>query len=481
MSQVVILTFLTDSSRLVRYPGPYQVAWYIRQHGYASQVLDFLYFMTKEQRLNLYNKFITTETKIVGWAPFLMGTIQTLDYGLDLCLEIIQEVKENFPWVKIVIGGPVVHWFLSEGYKLTSCKIDAIFEGEAEYSFLDYCDYVFKKTPHPYFQIKQGFKIIKTNKTYDISSCRMRYENNDFILPGESLGLELSRGCIFKCKFCQYPNIGKDKNDFNRSIDIIKETLIYHYENFGTTIYHIADDTLNSHRERTQRLYEMIKNLPFKIQFIGYIRIDLLDIWPEQLHILPEMGLTSCHFGIESLDPESCKLIGKGWGAKNYKTWIPKVKSYWKDDVIINCSLIAGLGKETEKDWNYTHDWFLDSEIDDFWYQALNLDYNTMSSEFEKNAAKYGYRWPDPVNKPKRWISDYTDSYSARKWCESKRTENINQKKIPSAWNYVSYLNYGFTREQILKTNYVDIENIRKQNKMSENFVTDYYNKAINY
>ena len=41
----------------------------------------------------------------------------------------------------------------------------------------------------------------------------MRFEKNDFILPGESLPLELSRGCIFKCRFCQYPNIGKDKDD----------------------------------------------------------------------------------------------------------------------------------------------------------------------------------------------------------------------------------------------------------------------------
>jgi radical SAM superfamily enzyme YgiQ (UPF0313 family) len=481
MSQVVILTFLTDPARLVRYPGPYQVAWYVRQHGYSSQVLDFLYFMTKEQRLSLYKKYITSETKIVGWAPFLMGVTQKLYHGLDLSLEILEEIKENFPWVKIIVGGQVVRWFLTSGYKLISFKIDAVFDGEGEYSFLEYCDYVFKQLPHPRFQIQNGLKVIKPSKTYDISSCKMRYEENDFILPGESVGLELSRGCIFKCKFCQYPNIGKNKDDFNRSMDIIRETLIYHYEKFGITRYHLADDTLNSHRERTNQFFEMTKTLPFKIEYVGYVRIDLLDIWPEQLDTLPESGLASCHFGIESLDPESCKLIGKGWGAKNYKTWLPKVKDHWGDRVIINCSLIAGLGKETVTDWENTYKWFLESDIDDYFYQPLHLDYNLMSSEFERNAEKYGYKWPDPIKNPKKWVSDYTDSYQARLWCESKLTEELISKRIPSAWNYVSYRNQGFSREQLLNSNYVQIEKTRIKDRISQKFVNDYYQKAINY
>jgi radical SAM superfamily enzyme YgiQ (UPF0313 family) len=175
----------------------------------------------------------------------------------------------------------------------------------------------------------------------------MRFEENDFILPSESLPLELSRGCIFKCKFCQYSNIGKDKDDFNKSMDIVKDTLIYYYEKFGITRYHLSDDTLNSHRERTKAFYEMTKALPFKIEYIGYVRMDLLDIWPEQIDTLPESGLTSCHFGVESLDPYSCKQIGKGWGAKNHKEWLLKLKKYWGNNIIINCSLIAGLGRET--------------------------------------------------------------------------------------------------------------------------------------
>ena len=482
MSQVVIITFLTDSRRIVRYLGPYQISWYTKQQGYTSQVLDFVYFMTKEQRLDLYRKFITPETKIVGWAPFLMpGGGQKLDTGLQTALDTLNEIKENFPWVKIVVGGQVVKWFLKSGHKNFSFKVDAVFDGYAEYTFLEYCDYVFKKAQHPRFEIENSMKVIRPTKEYDIYACRMVFEKNDFIMPGESLPLELSRGCIFKCKFCQYPNIGKDKNDFNRSLHNVKDSLIYNYEMFGTTRYHLTDDTLNSHRERTKELLEITKQLPFKIEFIGYVRLDLLDIWPEQKDILPEAGLISCHFGVESLDPESCKQIGKGWGAKNHKTWLPYIKKYWGNDVIINCTLIAGLGKETEKEWKETDDWFRESGIDDWFYQPLSLHNSIMMSEFEKNAEQYGYRWPDPINNPSYWENDVTNLNRAKEWCLSVNTPEQFKEKVPSVWNFSAFRNLGLSKEQIRNSNYFDLSKIRNERKLVNQFIECYYKTAMEF
>lgn len=481
MPQVVILTYMTDSVRLVRYPGAYQVAWYARQHGYSTQVLDFLYFLNKEQRLNLYKKYITNETKIVGWAPFFSQVTFESQNGLDLVIEILEEVKENFPWIKIVVGGPATLWFLSKGHKLLSFKVDAVFKGEGEYTFLEYCDYIFKNAKHPNFVLFNSLKIIKPSRTYDISNCRMRYEENDFILPEESLSLELGRGCVFKCKFCQHSNIGKDKDDFNKFMDIIRENLIYHYEKFGVSRYHLTDDTLNSHRKRTQQFYEMTQTLPFKIEYIGFVRLDLLDIWPEQQDILPESGMSSCFFGIESLDPISCRQVGKGWGAKNNRVWIPKIKKHWGDRVIIRCSLIAGLGNETPKEWQETYGWFMDSGIDDYFYNPLHLDYKVKLSEFEKNAEKYGYRWPDGEEYPLDWKNDHTSYSEAKAWCNTLIKDELSSKKIPSVWVYAALRNQGFTREAILKSNYVDLVREKQKRKLTEKFVNDYYQKAISY
>ena len=65
---------------------------------------------------------------------------------------------------------------------------------------------------------------------------KFRWNKNDCIQTGETLPLEISRGCIFKCKFCRYPYIGKTKNDFSKSIDNVVEELEYNYNNFKNSI-----------------------------------------------------------------------------------------------------------------------------------------------------------------------------------------------------------------------------------------------------
>ncbi len=476
--QIVILTTNTDPTRQVRYLGPYQIAWWMRENGYSVQVLDYLYFMTKEQRLELFKKYITAETKVVGYAPFAIFGSQRFWHGEQPIHDILDEIKFNFPWVKIVLGGVYVLGWLNSRKNHIGWKVDAVFKGEAEHSFKEYCDYIFKGEKHPPFSIEHDNKIIRASKKYDIQTCSMKYSKNDFLLPGESLPFEFSRGCIFKCKFCQYPNIGKDKDDFNKEIDHIKSSLIYNYENFGTTRYHITDDTLNSHRERTQLLHKITKELPFKIEFIGYVRLDLLYIWPEQQDILPESGLVSCHFGIESFDPEACKIIGKGWGAKNHKNALADIRKKWGDDVIINCSMILGLGKEQEEDWEESQNWFIDNKIHDWNFNILTMYKNLQASEFEKEYKKYGYRFVDDSNW--NWASDYMTRDRAGAWAKNNRQKNLSAT-TPSVWNYSAHTNLGFTKDEILKHNYLSINEVRERENRTEKLIELYYKTAMEY
>ena len=475
--QVVLLTTNTDPSRQVRYLGPYQIAWWLRQHGFSTQVLEFLYFMTSEQRLALFKKFITYETKVVGYSPFCMlESPQRLVKGEQPIFDILNEIKDNFPWVKIVAGGQWVRGFMVNGYKKIDFKLDGIFDGEAEHSFLEYCNHIFKGTPAPTFTLGPGLnKMYATTTTYNIQSCNMTFAENDFVLPGESLPLEFSRGCIFKCKFCQYPHIGKDKDDFNKDMSNIRDSLISNYEKFGTTAYHITDDTLNSHRERTKQFYTMTKELPFKIEFIGYVRMDLLSIWPEQLEILPASGLSSCHFGIESFDPLSCNMIGKGWGAKNNKKFLTHIGEAWGDDVIVNVSMIAGLGKETEQDWEESNNWLTQSKVHDWNYNKLYIAPKLGLSEFEKEPEKYGYRFNGP-----NWETDFVTEERAYTWCENNRKKK-RTVRIPSVWNYSALRNVGIDRDVILNSTYEKIHAIRKEQNLTDIMIVKYYDKAMEY
>jgi radical SAM superfamily enzyme YgiQ (UPF0313 family) len=475
--QVVILTTNTDAQRQVRYLGPYQIAWWLRENGYETQVLDYLYFMTSDDRIALFKKFITNETKIVGFAPFVTPRAQKMEIGENIIYEILEEIKENFPWVKIIIGGPLVVDFLVDRYQRISFKVDAVFKGESEHSFLSYCNYIFKNEGHPPFLIENNMKIINPTKDFNIQNCRMRYSKNDFILPDEFVPFELARGCIFKCKFCQYPNIGKTTDDFIKSMDLIRESFIHNYRMFGTTKYHFTDDTFNSHRENTKAFYEMAKTLPFKLEYIGYVRMDLLDIWPEQIDILPESGLASCHFGIESFDPYSCKQIGKGWGAKNHRKWINYLRNdAWKNNVIMRCSFIAGLGKETEKDWEETTKWILEHKVHDFVWQPLYISTVNKLSIFDKNPEEYGYT----ITGQSSWVSESTSYEEAWNWC-SRNNQTTNKVRIPAAWDYAAIRSLGYSKEEIINSNHYDIYHDRIKKKKSERLVRNYLKLAMAY
>jgi radical SAM superfamily enzyme YgiQ (UPF0313 family) len=219
----------------------------------------------------------------------------------------------------------------------------------------------------------------------------------------------------------------------------------------------------------------MTKELPFKIEFIGYVRMDLLSIWPEQLEILPEAGLTSCHFGIESFDPLSCNMIGKGWGAKNNKPFLTKIGQEWGDDVIVNVSMIAGLGKETEKDWDEANDWLIQSRVHDWNYNKLYLAPKLGLSEFEKDPEKYGYKFNGPY-----WETDVMTERRALEWCENNRKKS-RAIRIPSVWNYSSVRNLGISRDDILKSSYAEIHTLRENEDLTGKMITQYYNKAMEY
>lgn len=476
--QIVILTGGVDARRFLRYLGPYQIAWWMRENGYSAQVLDFLFFLSKENRLNLLKKFITQETKVVTFAPFAY-----LDWNHDSALapllNVLHEVSTEFPWVKISIGGQFSTNFLDKKvYTKLKFKVDAVFQGAGEHSYLEYCDYIFKKSDkHPPFKFINNHKVIEPTKEYDVQNCKMKFSKQDFIIHGEALPIEFARGCIFKCAFCQYPHLGKDKDDFNRRMENIRDTFIHNYENFGTTNYYIADDTINSHRQRTKDLNEIAKTLPFKLNYVGYVRLDLIDIWPEQQEILPESGLISCHFGIESLDPYSCKQIGKGWGAKNHKTWIPKISEMWKDSVSIRCSLIAGLGKETEKDWDDTIKWFKEcSGVHDWFYNILVLRKDTNLSLFEKHPEKYGYKFDGGGN----WYTDTMSFQRVKEWHLNKFYSHISSRYV-TTWDYLGLRNLGYTEEHLKTNSFSKLSNVLVTSQPARDFAYRYYQLAMAY
>ena len=81
-------------------------------------------------------------------------------------------------------------------------------------------------------------------------------------------------------------------------------------------------------------IHRISKSLPFELEYVAYLRIDLLAANPEMITLLPESGLRSAFFGIETFQVQGAKAIGKGWNGQNAKAFLLELKEKWKDKTL---------------------------------------------------------------------------------------------------------------------------------------------------
>lgn len=460
---------------LYRYIGPYKIADWVRKHGYSAQVIDFVDHFNEDELWELTTKFITKDTSVIAISTtFLSQHRYETDRGIqrlpEHILHIMARVKENYPHIKIVMGGAYSE--MIGGWSL----LDAAVIGKGEDIFLELLEHYKKGTPPPKSVKKMppwGKGLVEhyyesNNKKYNIETDAFRFVKNDCILWGEALPLELSRGCIFKCKFCQYENIGKKKLDYLRSMECVKEELIYNYENFGVTNYQILCDTFNDTTYKINQWHKMTQSLPFKINFACYLRADLLHRYRDTAHQLHESGLFGAFHGLESLNPKASHLVGKAWSGKHGRKFIPELfHDIWKGQVAQHLSLIVGLPYESKDGVLDTANWFIENKLHCIRFTGLVIhkDVWRSSSEFERNAEKYGFKFYDDRN----WNNGWWDSKEAEKYSQVLNQMTHVTRKMNN-WASINLLSYGYSKEWILskrQEEYPDLGD-RIQNGLTE-------------
>ena len=465
--------------------GAYQLADFLRSKGYTVQVIDFTDHFSEEELLNTTRKFVTSSTLAIGVSTtfyteesvrnkFIHNDRNKFDFlGFPKnILHVIENIKNEFPNMKVVAGGAK-----SESAK-TLPIVDVVIHGYAEDKMLAYLNSLpnnKKKISSNLFTLhtdlsEQSPTIIKDdpiNKTFSIETLGHKFIEQDCILPNETLPLEVSRGCIFKCSFCAFPLNGKTKLDYLRSPEYIKNELIYNYEHYGTTNYFISDDTFNDSTEKIQKLHECITSLPFKINFTTYLRLDLLYAHKEQILMLEEMGLASPFFGIESLNQKSASSIGKGMNVDRAKDFLLELYfDHWKSKIPITCSFIIGLPHETKETINTTYEWIKKTPLSSVFFPLALTSKTFYKSEFNTNYEKYGYTLDVETE---YWENENFNYTEATEIAEKFNEELMRGNDYPSSWFLMTLLNHGYSLSDAATTriknlNYTKIFKNRQRN-----------------
>ncbi len=325
-----------------RRAGGHRIANFLRSNDWDVEVIDFAALFLLDELKELVKSRINSNTKFFGFSCIFQSWPDTINL-------LTQWLKKTYPHVLIIWGG---------GYLPPTqvASIDYFITGYGENALYQLLKVITGNSPASSisYDLKYGGKkVISADKScpsFPLRHLSIKFEKRDFLLADEWGHIELSRGCIFKCKFCSYPVLGV-KGDYTQDADDFANCIQYNHDNYGIKNYYVVDETFNDSTEKIQKYADKVEKLSFTPFFSGFIRADLLINRPEDRHQLLRMNFLGHYYGIESLNYASAKSIGKGTNSEKIKEGLVDIKKFFlannRKIYRGSMSMIVGLPYET--------------------------------------------------------------------------------------------------------------------------------------
>jgi radical SAM superfamily enzyme YgiQ (UPF0313 family) len=508
MSNTYHAVILTDTPNLgsVKPIGSYAIANYLRLHGYNVLVIEHLSIIPKETLFKILNKVITNDTLFVGYSStfFLKPNEKTILTGTlyakrdNPCLpitfnyfnEINSYIKELNPLTKVVFGGSngglMVETQIKNGH---THNIDYVIFGNAEQMILDFVENINHNVVQNTSNIINGVGIIdydKKGEHFSFKNTKHTWHESDSVIPKESLMIEIARGCVFKCKFCAYPLIGKNIKDdsYIRSENIILEEIRTNYEKFQTTYYVVADDTFNERTDKIELLLRVRDKSKLDLTFAGYNRVDLIARKPEQISLLNELNFNGMFFGIESMNHQAAKHIGKGCKPEEITETLHKLRDVFGKKLLMAAGFIIGLPYDnplTVEEWTRI---ILqkDYPLDHIQFSTLSLDSNANNSSiFFREKEKYNFQKIENFSAPHMWKNDTWDYIICDSLATKYRNEAHKLDKNLSGFAAMGLMKYGYTWDELITLKNSIIREDHSLIEKHQTYINKYLQKLENF
>ena len=304
-------------------------------------------------------------------------------------------------------------------------------------------------------QLKNNKSVpyIIDNKEYDdheFKTSTIIWKQHDLIDANDWLPLEVSRGCAFDCAYCNYSR--KSTFDSFKNPKALREELIRNYETFGVTKYVLIDDLYNDSKNKVRELYDQTwSKLPFKPEWVSYMRLDMFWSDPESAEIIKASGARCGGFGVETLHDQAGRKVGKGLGKARTLETLEMLNKIWKDDVLIAAYFIAGLPMEPEESIQETLDWAANTDlVHGYVWNPMYLTRpstlalstkNRIDSDFDK----FGVRWLSDTN----WINSAGMTLERAQQLINQSQPQYPKKKYFTFVDYANFRVAGFDHTTI--------------------------------
>lgn len=142
-----------------------------------------------------------------------------------------------------------------------------------------------------------------------------RYNDTPGDMPLPSVQMLASRGCPYKCKFCLWPQVMYQSNQYRtRDVKDVVDEMEYLVKQLHFKSIYFDDDTFNCGKERLLCLCDEIKRRSLSVPWGIMARADLMD--EEILMKMRNAGLYAVKYGVESSNQELVDNASKNMNLK---------------------------------------------------------------------------------------------------------------------------------------------------------------------
>jgi hypothetical protein len=469
-----------------RSAGGHRIATWLRNQDWDVEVLDFAALFSLDELKEFARSRITSQTVFCGFSCFFGSWTDQLD-------QFAHWLKQQYPHVTLFTGGTAhpTNPCLAMDYHIT---------GFGEHAVTQLLKVVTGNAVRGSLILDPKYlgqkRVINGNVHYPafpMNDLSIYYEDRDYLDENEWLAIETARGCIFKCKFCNFPVLGV-KGDYTQDQDRFYRNLQENYDRYGIRNYYIADETFNDRADKVRKFADAVERLDFDPFFTAFIRADLMVARPEDQQHLLRMNLLGHFYGIESTNPETLRVVGKGMHPDRLLPGILEAKKYFETHgrqiYRATISLIAGLPHETIQSLENTKHWVEANwkEQQLLWFPLWipeNINGQTLS-EISIDPSKYGYtRYQGIVAEDNRlrvdlmpWQNQHMNQAQAAEFCRQFYERNRQFKITLSAFDLHVLCRPGFSIDQLLKTLETKASYISAQ-KFAQELVRRYKQKKL--
>jgi radical SAM superfamily enzyme YgiQ (UPF0313 family) len=309
--EATLPTYVDEEKGVTPPLGILSVASYVKTHTNCEVLL----IDAQAEQLD-YN---TLAKKIMAYKPDII-CITAMSMTVKDVIETIRISKNILPESLIIIGGPHANCYPIETARWKN--VDFVFYGEGEIAFTAFLNNMDNNTAIS--QIKGLVCIDKNNNLIDNGRAdyindmdSLSYPDRDLIptdryssmiMPRQPVtSLLTSRGCPFRCNYCDRPSVGKvfRARSVESVVDEITDCLRLSIRNFL-----FYDDTFTVQRKRVIQICKAIIELHADIEFNIRSRVDTVD--EEMLYYLKQAGCIGIQYGVESGSQKILDRMNKG-------------------------------------------------------------------------------------------------------------------------------------------------------------------------